>query len=270
MLELKEDFEILKEDIYNAKDLAVFLDFDGTISPIVPRPEDAYLSDENRINLEKISKIWSVAIITGRDLETIKEKVGLEKISYGASHGLEWEIFGESGELKIEKNVFKKIDHIREKILLLKNDYKDLIVEDKKFSFAFHYQLLNDDQRVLVKEKAEKILSDFFKDEDEDEDLKIFRDRETVEILPNLNFNKGDISKKILDIIEKKTGKIFLPIYIGDTSTDEDAFKIFREGITIKVGYLKSSSAKYFFKDRDDVDVFVRWLSDLSKDDLNK
>jgi trehalose-phosphatase len=266
MIELKEDFEILKEDIYNAKDLAVFLDFDGTISPIVPLPENAYLSEDNRNNLLKISKIWPVAIITGRDPETIKEKIGLEKISYGASHGLEWEIFGESGELKIEKNVFKKIDHIREKILLLKNDYKDLIVEDKKFSFAFHYQLLNDDQKVLVKEKAEKILSDFFKDED----LRIFRDRETVEILPNLNFNKGDISKKILDIIEKKTGKIFLPIYIGDTSTDEDAFKIFRDGITIKVGYSGNSCAEYFFKDRNDVDVFVRWLSDISKDDLNK
>jgi trehalose-phosphatase len=120
MIELKEDFEILKEDIYNAKDLAVFLDFDGTISPIVPLPENAYLSEDNRNNLLKISKIWPVAIITGRDLETIKEKIGLEKISYGASHGLEWEIFGESGELKIEKK--KKIKNIIKKIKLnLKN-----------------------------------------------------------------------------------------------------------------------------------------------------
>lgn len=247
--------------IEKKSDIVLFLDFDGTISPIVPLPENAYLSEDNRNNLLKISEIWPVAIITGRDLNTIKEKVGLNCVSYGASHGLEWEIFGESGELKIEKNVFEKIDRIRKKILLLKNYYNDLIVEDKKFSFAFHYHLLNNDQKLLAKKEAEKILSDF----SQENDLKIFRDRETVEILPRLNFNKGDVSRKILDIIESKTSKKFLPIYIGDTSTDEDAFKMLKEGITIKVGYSENSNAKYFFSNREQVDIFIKWLSEIVK-----
>jgi trehalose-phosphatase len=201
----------------------------------------------------------SVAIVTGRDLKTIKQKVGLKDISYGASHGLEWEVFGKSGELEIEKSILEKINCIKDKIFLLKKHYKDLIVEEKKFSFAFHYQLLDTEQKFLVKNEAENILLNFSKDQD----LKIFRDRETIEILPNSKMNKGDISKKILDILEEKTGKIFLPIYIGDGLTDEDAFRIFKGGITIRVGYMKNSNAKYYFRDREGVDFFLKKLVNI-------
>jgi trehalose-6-phosphatase len=52
-----------------------------------------------------------------------------------------------------------------------------------------------------------------------------------------------------------------VPVYIGDSLTDEDVFNVFKNGVTIRVGKNKSSAARYFFKRRSDVDVFLTKLA---------
>ena len=67
------------------------VDFDGTITPIKPRPKDAKLNKNIRLLLRKISKNSSfiVGVLSGRSLKDIKEKVGLKNLIFAGNHGLE-------------------------------------------------------------------------------------------------------------------------------------------------------------------------------------
>src|SRR5512140_1134647 len=71
--------------------LYLFLDYDGTLAPIVRDPATAFLSLRMRARLEALSKAprCRIAVISGRALEDIREKVGIAGITYGGNHGLE-------------------------------------------------------------------------------------------------------------------------------------------------------------------------------------
>jgi len=68
---------------------AVFLDYDGTLTPIVQRPELALLSDDMRDAVRTLAQNCTVVVMSGRDLSDVRARVGLEDIVYGGSHGFE-------------------------------------------------------------------------------------------------------------------------------------------------------------------------------------
>src|SRR5437763_15387285 len=72
-----------------ARRLVVFLDYDGTLTPIVSRPEKAVLSNSTRQTLEKLAAQAPVTILSGRDLEDIRHRVGLGGFVYAGSHGFD-------------------------------------------------------------------------------------------------------------------------------------------------------------------------------------
>src|SRR5437660_11510264 len=67
--------------------LAVFLDYDGTLTPIVSHPEDAWLSDSMRQALRSLAERVPVAILSGRDLDDVRGRVLVDGIVYAGSHG---------------------------------------------------------------------------------------------------------------------------------------------------------------------------------------
>ncbi|MGH8721137.1 MAG: trehalose-phosphatase, partial [Burkholderiales bacterium] len=69
--------------------LAVFLDYDGTLTPIVERPEDAVLAAQTRAVLRALGQRHAVAIVSGRDLADVRARVGLEGLHYAGSHGFD-------------------------------------------------------------------------------------------------------------------------------------------------------------------------------------
>src|SRR5690606_23449282 len=69
--------------------LAVFLDYDGTLTPIVERPEQATLRDDVRQTLRRLAAAWPVTVISGRGREDVAALVGLEDLSYAGSHGFD-------------------------------------------------------------------------------------------------------------------------------------------------------------------------------------
>src|SRR4029077_15950939 len=68
--------------------IAVFLDYDGTLTPIVSHPEDAWLSDSMRQTLRSLAARLPVAILSGRDLADVRGRVLVDGIVYAGSHGL--------------------------------------------------------------------------------------------------------------------------------------------------------------------------------------
>ena len=71
---------------------ALFLDVDGVLAPIVPRPEDARVPDETRARLGAlVPRYGLVACVTGRDTETARRVVGVDGLTIAGEHGLELE-----------------------------------------------------------------------------------------------------------------------------------------------------------------------------------
>src|SRR2546430_5866033 len=69
--------------------VAVFLDYDGTLTPIVCHPEDAWLSESMRHVLRELGAQALIAILSGRDLDDVRRRVDLDGIVYAGSHGLD-------------------------------------------------------------------------------------------------------------------------------------------------------------------------------------
>src|SRR4051795_10500762 len=72
------------------RESGIFLDFDGVLAPIVPRPEDAYPPPETRVELVRLQARYGlVAVVSGRGGEDVRARVAVDGIVYVGSHGLE-------------------------------------------------------------------------------------------------------------------------------------------------------------------------------------
>lgn len=251
----------IESKIRNSKNVALLLDFDGTISPIVKKPENAYITKQTRDNLSTINRIFPVVIVTGRPLNVIRKKVGVSHFLYAASHGLEWNFDGKFRKKILPKIIIKKIDKFRKTIYEAKDNYPSLIIEDKPYSVTFHYHLMP------IKEKKMFImwLKSFLKSIYKQSSIKVFYDKETIDIVPNLNWTKGDIARLALKYLREKNHKNFMPIYVGDSKTDEDAFRVLSNGITIRVGEDKKSKAKWYLRNQKEVGLFLKWLLKITR-----
>lgn len=82
-------FEYVQEIAGRSGRVAVFLDYDGTLTPIVSQPEDAWLSDSMQQTLRELARQAPVAILSGRDLDDVRRRVNLDGIVYAGSHGFD-------------------------------------------------------------------------------------------------------------------------------------------------------------------------------------
>lgn len=253
----------IEKRIERARALVLFLDFDGTLSPIVPRPEDAYLPARTRRTLKKINRTLPVCIITGRSLKVIRRKVALPGLCYGASHGLEWHLGNVSTVRRVPLRVLRALASIRTDMRRLQIRYPKLINEPKPFAVTFHYHLLSKSDIRPFTHHLNGLLVKIKKNPC----LRVFLDKKTVDIVPSFNWTKGNAARFFLRYVTRKRSKRLLPIYIGDSSADEDAFRALKRGVTIRVGESRSSAAQYYFKDRREVDLFLLWFSEHYAED---
>ena len=75
--------------IISGKRVVVFLDYDGTLTPIVSNPDEAYLSASMRLAVQKVAQTFPTAIISGRGRGKVEAFVQLQELYYAGSHGLD-------------------------------------------------------------------------------------------------------------------------------------------------------------------------------------
>jgi len=259
---LKKD---LLKKILEKKSLLLFLDYDGTLSAIASRPELAILNKRTKKLLQDLNSLCdcSVAIISGRSLKDIRKRVNVKGLIYVGNHG--FEIFGPkicfkkfyfSRSLKIFKKILKSLE-------LNFGDFKGLIIEDKGATLSVHYRLV-DDKKVEIFEKSFQIMIRPYVKRQE---IRVHKGKKVYEIRPPVDWNKGKAVLWLLrnrkNILKNKNANI---IYIGDDTTDEDAFDVLKEmAITIRVGKSESSHAKYYLKDVKDVQLLLKKILLLKK-----
>lgn len=236
--------------------LLLLMDYDGTLTPIMERPEDANLSADMRRLLARLLKHYPTVIISGREPKDIRKLVGLRKIYYAGNHGLE--INGPG--LKLVKPEAKKMASTVSEICGdLKSELGNIdgvIVEDKGLTASIHYRLVAAEKLGELKRIFTKITKPHLRAGR----IKIARGKKVLEIRPNIDWDKGKAALWIIDAIKPKD--VALPIYLGDDKTDEDAFRALRsKGITILVSNApRKSNAKYFLRDVDEVKAFLEKL----------
>jgi trehalose-phosphatase len=265
MKNLFRHWDNLKKELSD-KYIMLFLDYDGTLTPIVSMPDKAFISQEVKELLNKLSKSpkCKLAIISGRALKDIKNIIGLKGNIYSGNHGLEIE----GPKIKFEPLVSLRYKAILEQIKNGLNKKLSFIngafVEDKGLSLSLHYRLVDKEDIPQVKTIFhETIILYLVRNK-----IKIKTGKMVLEVRPPSEWDKGKI---VLWLLARQKfavkDKNFVPIYIGDDKTDEDAFKVLKnKGITVFVGEPKSSYAQYYLGDSNEVKEFLKRILVMQTD----
>ncbi len=229
------------------RELFICLDFDGTLAPIVEQPELAAMPDDIRTILTELKERHPVAAISGRSLEDIRGRVDLPGVLCLGNHGAETEggTPGVDGRslleefLSVARQAFASIPGIQ--------------IEDKGVTASIHFR------RV-----ASLLLGDFFASFQRiarqfAEKVNITEGRKVFEIRPRGVAGKGDALQRLMEGV----GKGRLPLYMGDDTSDEAAFRAIRgSGISIAVG--GSPEADYYLKNQGEVHTFLELLAHVN------
>lgn len=217
---------------YGNSPILLFLDYDGTLTPIVKRPELARPRSSTKKLLERLSKRVNLCIISGRSLSDIKNMVKIPGVIYAGNHGMEIDCYGEIFIHPAARRFRKKLNRIKKVLKNYLGDIPGILIEDKGLTLSVHYR--NVERKYM--ERIKKVFRRPF-------GARITYGKKVFEVSPPVQWNKGMAARKIIQLSRQKV----LPIYIGDDVTDEDAFEELRNrGITIFVGRPKKSYAEYF------------------------
>jgi trehalose 6-phosphate phosphatase len=243
-----------------AADPAVFYDFDGTLSEIVKDPDTAQLADGATEALTALSARCPVAILSGRDLADVRERIGLPGLWYAGSHG--FELTGPDGKHHQNAEAAAAISVLADAAAELAGQLGDIpgvVVEHKRFGVAVHYR---NAARDRVGEVAAAVRS-----AGQRSALRVTTGREVIELRPDVDWDKGKTLRWVLDYIrDNEGGGPLLPIYLGDDITDEDAFDaVADDGIAILVRHSddgdRATAARYALDDPDRVREFTERLA---------
>lgn len=242
--------------LLQGKKPAVFLDYDGCLSPIVKDPDKAILSSEMRKTLQRLAEVCAVAVVSGRDRANVANLVQLDNLYFAGSHG--FDISGpdnmhtEPGGAKEALPALDKAD------VTLKESLKDVdgaIVERKRYAIAVHYRNVAENQVQRVKQVTADVLQ-------QHSELKEGLGKKIIELKPNLDWHKGKAVLWLMNELDLNKPDI-LPLYIGDDITDEDAFATLQgQGIGIMVGeHDDKTAATYRLENVNEVQEFLENLT---------
>jgi len=227
---------------------------------LLKRPEDAAISHEMKATLKKLAEKYTVAIVTGRDKEDVKNMVGLDELIYAGSHG--YIISGPDGlfmEHPDSEKIIPRLDIIEKEVTsYLENRTDGTQVDRKRYAIGIHYRNARPEDEKVVLEMVDEILK-------KHPGHKKGEGKKIIEIKPDLDWNKGKAVLWILDALKMTGKKDVIPVYIGDDITDEDGFEALKDmGLGILVGgHGQPTAAKYALKNVFQVKEFFRKLIEM-------
>jgi alpha,alpha-trehalase len=265
---LLQSWDDVIEQINEATQLLLFLDYDGTLTPIVARPEMAVLSSQSREILRKMSchSRFKLAIISGRSLSEIKTLVRLENIAYAGNHGLEIECPPCYCQRRSpEKTLFTHpiADEFRPRLKSLEQRLRKrlkgiggVVIQNKGLTLSIHYRLARDTEVGRIKELSFEAIGY----SQATGGLQVTKGKEVLEVRPPVEWDKGKAIEWLMEMYRTPGS---LPIFAGDDVTDEDGFEASHKvgGICVLVGRRNaSSSADYYL---DSSEQLYHWLERL-------
>jgi len=252
------DFEAWLGPYLNRPQLALFLDYDGTLTDLVEHPSKATMDDEMRqVVMDCAARDdTDVAIISGRALEDVRSLVGMPHLTYAGNHGLQ--ISGPG----MDDFAHEDLVHYRERTDELAQSLEEVAVdgawtEAKGPTLTYHYRETPEARRPALISQARSIIT-----------AAGFQARDAhcaIEARPPIGWDKG---RAVLQILRTRYGVNWSEqvrvIYVGDDHTDEDAFR-FLAGLaaTFRVGSADTmTAATRRLPDVASVRRLLRWLAE--------
>jgi len=254
------DFEVMLADFLKRRPLALFLDFDGTLTDIVSHPSMVRLGESMREALEGCvaREDTQVTIVSGRGLRDIRKQVPIEDVLFAGNHGLEIEGPG------IATYRHPDIGHYTDRASELARKLEQLEtpgvwVEAKGASLTLHFREAPLERHEQIASEASRIIRDAG-----------FQARDAlcaVEARPPIGWDKGHA---VLHVLRERFGpgwsEEVRAIYVGDDETDEDAFHALSGlGATFRVGPAdRPTRARRRLAGVEAVETLLRWIASRS------
>ncbi len=237
----------------------VFTDYDGVLTPIVATPDLAVLDDRMRRAVEEVASTTTLAVISGRDLRDVRSKVGVDGIYYAGSHG--FDIVGPDGRPTGEDLIdgfsayLAPLNDATDRIAGRLSRIEGVLIERKRFATAVHYRNV-DRARIDEIEQAVRDVAAGHPT------LTVTSGKEIFEYRPDFDWDKGRVLEWLLSELADEVGEA-TPAYLGDDTTDEDAFRALRDrGVGVVVGLDGPATlARFSLHDCDEVREFLLRLA---------
>ncbi|MCW8194884.1 trehalose-phosphatase [Proteobacteria bacterium 005FR1] len=243
-------------DLRAGEPVALFLDFDGTLTPIVEIPAKAELGQSMRETVRSLVGICTVGIISGRDRKDLEARIGIEGILYAGSHGLDIAGPGYEKSLPEAEAAIPEVDNAERRLREALEGISGVIIERKRFSVAVHFRKVRSDVGIQqVKRVVDAVLADTT--------LRKRHGKMVLELEPAVEWDKGHAVQWLMETTEIDPERV-LVIYIGDDETDEDVFAALAgQGVTLRVGEPVSDSlAEYHLAEPRDVEAFLKKIAE--------
>ncbi|MDP2719289.1 MAG: trehalose-phosphatase [Dehalococcoidia bacterium] len=246
--------------------ILLMLDYDGTLSEIAGTPELAGLPDTMKHTLERLAlhRGITTGIISGRSVEELRRKVGIDGLFYSGNHGLEIEGPEFMYVFPVPEELLSIIRRLNGELSRAFEGMQGVLVEDKGLSLSVHYRLVPEhrmDEFSAIFRRAVDKLQLTGK-------IDVRGGKKVFDIRPPVSWNKGNAVEMLIRREAYAGGKgNNLCFYLGDDTTDEDGFQAVNRvrGISIIIGGEKTgSAANYFLRDTSEVETFLNMLLEIS------
>ena len=235
---LDKHWDLIRSRIHESSRVVIFLDFDGTLVRIAPRPELVHLASSTRLVLSRLArhKHVRIAIVSGRRRAELLHHIALRNILYLGLYG--WEGKANSAVPLTTQAALSRVHEILRNKLSV---YPDIWIEPKKNTLSVH--LLG--APLKIQKRARREIHEFvspFRSQ-----LRLLENLRDVEVMPLAIKGKGSAVAKILG---KPSLQNAFPIYFGDDLSDEPGFVAVRkQGTGVLVGKSRRTSAHFRLSD---------------------
>jgi len=231
-------------------------DFDGTLAPIVAHADDAHLPAATRAVLQRLISLSGVtlALISGRSLTDLQQRVGLPGALYAGNHGLE--IKGQGGSITLAPDVMECLPAIRELqkgLTPLLNQIQGAWIEDKRLTLSVHYRLAVHTRHAEIERLVRQAVADH-------KNLIVKPARCVWEIRPVIDWDKGAALRLFM---QRQQVPASATAFLGDDTTDGDAFRELPDGWTFFVGEDESVAARLWVRDVEDCAALLAWMAEV-------
>jgi trehalose 6-phosphate phosphatase len=233
--------------------VAFFLDFDGTLAPLVGLPDLAEMPAPTREVLHSLAQRHLVCFISGRGLADLRRKIGLVDVYYAGDHG--YHILGPVGsgiELEVGPGDRSELESAAHELEERLRPIVGAVVEAKETSLSVHYRLVAKQERPLVNQIVDEVVKS-------SPGLALAAGMSIHELRPQIPWGKGRAVAWLLEQLGLQRSGV-CPVCLGDDITDEDMFFEARTGgIAILVGEpCRTTQAHYTLKDHNETAAFLK------------
>jgi len=214
----------VRKQLQNSSKVLLLSDYDGTLTPIVDRPDLAVLAPETRnvlLSLGRREK-YLLGIVSGRSLADVRDRVDVPGLIFAGNHGLEMKGPGLEFVHPEAERLRETLGSLYVRLLKELADLPGVMVEDKGLTLSVHYRLSPEPVVGEVQRRFGSATSALL----ESGMIKITSGKKVLEVRPNLAWDKG----KAIDMLQSAYPEASLTLFFGDDLSDEDGFAVVQDG----------------------------------------